>query len=348
MTNSFDPFVDWIEERSHREPFFSGTFWLLFSTLSDPDLLSALRLDSRPLIPVPLSQGSTTVTVRKRTGRTLQAIFNLLPLTTNRVRILFSLDKPGKALRPMYHLLGRTKGTVHLFPIGLPLFKSCSRLSSHFSFADTHIVRGVSYPSRPSEGGADINLSPGNATTFFAKLEEEKRVLKTARLQVPTSEHSCCEFTVGRPGYVSYHKGDFRSLLKLITEKLPTALSDSIKPFERARGNFVQFRFADPLFVDRANYQIVLEALSRLPRTSLALIHTNPYFHATLTNYEDGGEFDIFITGHSTIHIQGLPEASPASFLRIQNGLTDQFQDASISLEQTHQYDLRQLMEGQV
>ena len=63
---------------------------------------------------------------------------------------------------------------------------------------------------------------------------------------------------------------------------------ESAKPFERAQGRFVSFRFSEPFFADRASYRTVLTALSRLPRSSVAVLHANPYFYATVTNYEDG------------------------------------------------------------
>ena len=345
---SLEQLRTWIEKKSQEESYFSGTFWLLFSSLPQADFVRVLGLHQDLRAAVPLSDGSVTVSVPKRTGKTLQATFWNLPVRRDNVHILFSVDKPAKALRPMYRLLARTRGKVQLFPMGYPLVKTCVKLTSGFSFEDTYVVRGVSYPSRPNEGGADISLKPGNAATFFARLEEERRVLRTARLRVPTSERTFCEFTVGRPGYLSYHRGDSAPLLSLITEKLTGALTTSVKPFEKARGGFVEFRFSEPLFVDRANYGAVVDALSRLPRTSVALLHTNPYFHASMTNYEDGGEFDIFITDHSTIHVQGRSDASPASFLRIQEGLTESFRDASVTLEKPMRFTLRDLIEGKV
>src|SRR5260370_21265150 len=237
----------------------------------------------------------------------------------------------------MYHLLAKTRGAVNLFPFGHPLMKSCARLSSNISLQDVYGFRGVSYPSRPNEGGADINLKPGNAAAFFARVEDEKRVIKTITFQAPVEDHVFCQFKIGRPGYLTYQSGPFGVLLELISEKLPVQLANSVRPFEQAKGHYVQFQFSEPLFLEPANYQIVVDALSRLPRTSIALLHTNPYFHAALTNYEDGGEFDIFITGHSTISVRGQGDVSPASFLRIHNGLTEQFQDAHVSLEQPEQ-----------
>jgi hypothetical protein len=295
-----------------------------------------------------MADSAATVSVKNRAEHVTNTTFWGLPIARANVHILFSLDKPGDSLQTIYRLLARANGQVHLFPLGHPLVRLCARLVSDFKFDDTYVLRAVSYPSRPNEGGADINLRAGSASVFFAKLEEEKRVLKSVRFRAPTSESTSCEFTVGRVGYLSFHRGDAGPLLALIADKLAGALSDSVKPFEQARGRFVEFKFSEPLFVDRTNYHAVVEALSSLPRTSVALLHTNPYFHATLTNYEDGGQFDIFITGHSTIYVQGRAGSSPAAFLRIQDGLTESFRDAKVELEKPTHHSLRELLEGRV
>jgi hypothetical protein len=343
-----DEFRVWLEGLSDGESFFSGTFWFLFSELPEIEFRHALELGPVSVSPIPSVAWSTTSTVYMRTGNSVRATFAELPLKRDNVHVLFSLDKPAVALRPMYRLLAHTRGKVHLFPLGAPLVKACARLVPESSLEETQILRGVSYPTRPSDGGADINLKPGNASVFFAKLREERRVLKTARLRAPAGKNSFCEFTVGRAGYITYHKGRLGPLLELVSGDLPKRFSESVRPFEKTRGRFVEFRFEEPLFVDRANYGAVIDALSQMPRTSMALLHTNPYFHAALTNYEDGSEFDVFITGHSTISIQGREEASPASFLRIQNGLTEQFRDASVSLGKRTKFGLQDLLDGRV
>ncbi len=348
MNINFGQLDGWIERQSKTESYFSATFWFLFSTLTEDEFKATLGFKDDKQSAFLDSSASATVTVTKRTGAILQATFTILPVRRQNVYIVVSFDKPKESISPMYRLLARSRGKVQLFPFGHSFIKSSVRLSPRFSLEDTYVLRGVSYPSQPNEGGADINLKPGNALAFFNRVDEERRVLRTARFRAPTSVEATCEFTIGRLGYVSYHKGEFGPLRKLMTETLTQELSILVRPFEKARGNIVEFRFSEPLFVGHKNYGVVAQALSRLPRTSVALIHTNPYFHASLTNYEDGGEFDIFITGPSSIHVQGQGEASPASFLRIQDGLTQLFRDASVSLEKTRQYTFRELMEGQV
>jgi len=349
MTNVLEQFRSWVEKKANEERPFPGTFWFLFSSLPESSFNSVLGLQPTTHHMVPAADHSRTVQVRKRTGTVLQATFYSLPIHHETVHILFSLDKPAQALRPMYHMLARTRGAVSLFPFGHPVMKECCRLNSKCSLEDTRVVRGVSYPSSPNEGGADINLKPGNAAAFFERVEDEKRVLKTATFRAPaTPDGIYCEFKIGRPGYLNYRGGPFDLLFELISERLPKRLATSVRPFEQARGHYVEFKFSEPLFVQPANYHVVVAALSRLPRTSVALLHTNPYFHAALTTYEDGGQFDIFITGHSTIYVRGQGDVSPASFLRIQNGLTEQFREAHISLEKPAEHSFDDLVEGRV
>jgi len=348
MNHGMEQFRDWIQERAVSDPYFAGTFWFVLSPLVEADLAAALNLEAVHSQIVPAADLAGKVTFIGRTGKKSEAIFWHLPFHKHQLYLFFSLVKPRRALRFIYKLLGRARGRAHLFPIGHRLAKSCVRLHPHSPFEQTNVVRGVSYPSRPHEGGADINLRPGNAAIFFAKLEDEQRVLKLARMVAPTGTETSCEFTVSRIGYISYHRGEVGPLLELILGQLSDEMVASVKPFEEAKGRFVGLRFPEPVFTEQAGYRSVLEALNRLPRTTMALIHANPYFHATLTNYEDGGEFDVFITDSSTIYLHGRSEASAASFLRLHTNLAEVFREAAVALEAPHEYHLRDLLEGRV
>jgi hypothetical protein len=346
---SLERFRKWIQQQGAEKPWFAGTFWFVLSPLPDQDFAKSLGLQSVSVAAVPLADSETVVESKDRAKKTGSVTFWHLPFNRQRdLHLLLSLMTPSRSLKFAYRLLARANGKAHLFPIGHHLAKSCVRLSSGYSFDETKIVRGVSYPSRSTEGGADINLKPGNASVFFAKLEEERRVLKLARMRAPVDQHKFSESTVGRVGYVSYHCGEAAPVLDLILDRLPEQMAASVKPFEEAQGRFVELRFPEPVFAERSSHGLVLSALARLPRTTLALIHANPYFHAALTNYEDGGQFDVFITNPSTIHIRGREDASPASFLRLHDSLAESFREARVELEVPPQFTLRDLLEGRV
>ena len=348
MNLSLREFESWIEQKAAEDPHFSGTFWFVLSPLSEDRFADSLR--QRPVDPqtVPLADFAADVVIKNRRDEVHKTTFWHLPFpTANRLHFLFSLERPSRALRFMYQLLARSRGKAHLFPIGHSLVRSCVRLDSRYEFSETRVLRGVSYPSQPSEGGAEIKLNPGDAGVFFEDLDEDRRVLKLARMRAPTGEGSC-EFTISRIGYVSYNRGQFAPLLKLILGQLSDEMSASVKPFEEARGRFVALRFPEPVFAERASYAGVFGALSRLPRATLAVLHSNPYFHATLTNYEDGGEFDVFVTDLSTVRIQGREGASPASFLRLHNSLAEVFREPTVKIEESPVFRLKDLLEGRV
>jgi hypothetical protein len=349
MNESLREFETWIERKAAEDPHFSGTFWFVLTPLEDKHF--AALLGQRPVDPqtVPLADFATDVVIKNRKNRTQQTTFWHLPfLKANRLHLLFSLERPSRAVRFMYRLLAQARGKAHLFPIGHSLVRSCVRLDDSYEFSQTRVLRGVSYPSQPSDGGAEIKLNPGDAGTFFEELDEHHRVLKLARMRARAGREGSCEFTVSRTGYLSYNKGQFAPLLKLILGRLTQEMGKSIRPFEEAKGRFVALRFPEPVFAERASYAGVLGALSRLPRATLAVLHANPYFHAALTNYEDGGEFDVFVTDLSTVRIQGREGASPASFLRLHNSLAEVFREPTVKIEEPPQFRLKDLLEGRV
>ena len=349
MNGTLKQFEAWIEQGAAEDPHFSGTFWFVFSPLSEDRLADTLRGDPVDPQAVPLADFATEVVIKNRQNRRQTTTFWHLPFhTASKLHLLFSLGRPSRVVRFMYRLLGRAKGKAHLFPIGHSLVRSCVRLDNRYEFSQTRVLRGVSYPSQPSEGGAEIKLNPGDAGVFFERLDEDRRVLKVARMRARTGEEGYCEFSVSRIGYVSYHKGQFAALLELILSRLSQEMTASVRPFEEARGRFVALRFPEPVFAERVSYAGVFAALSRLPRATLAVLHTNPYFHATLTNYEDGGEFDVFVTDLSTVRIQGREGASPASFLRLHNSLAEVFREPTVKIEEPPEYRLKDLLEGRV
>ena len=349
MNESLREFETWIEQKAAEEIHFSGTFWFVLSPQSEDRFADGLK--QRPVDPqtVPMADFATDVVIKDRRDRTHKTTFWHLPFHKGSgLHLLFSLERPSRALRFMYRLLARARGKAHLFPIGHRLVRSCVQLDDRYEFSQTRVLRGVSYPSQPSEGGAEIKLNPGDAGVFFERLDEDHRVLKLARMRARVGDEGFCEFTVSRIGYMSYNKGQFAPLLKLILGRLSQEMSASVRPFEEARGRFVALRFPDPVFAERSSYSGVLGALSRLPRATLAVLHANPYFHATLTNYEDGGEFDVFVTDLSTVRIQGRAGASPASFLRLYNSLAEVFREPTVKIEEPHRFRLKDLVEGRV
>ncbi len=270
--------------------------------------------------------------------------FWFLPISTGSVKFLLSTGKPRDTARLMYRLLSRFQGKAQLYPIGHELIRAAVRVSSKYRFEDTEILRGVSYPNPPSEGGAEIDITPGNAREFFDRVNQGRRLLKHVRVRAPYADRAFCEYTVNRIGCVSFHEGSPEVFLGMLTEHLAPRIIEAARPYQKTAGQFVTYKFPTPIFTSPDSYAYVVDALKRLPHSAVAVLHANPYCHATLTNYEDGRQFDVFITDPSTIFVEGHGDIQAASFIRLQNSISLVFQDASVAVERPQTTNLRDLL----
>lgn len=333
----------WIVAQRRGIAYFSANFWIIWSDLDEDAFTSVGRFSQNTAALGPLEKGAH-VSIHKRSGREISAWFWLLPISTGSVKFVLSLGKTRETTRLTYRLLSRFQGKAQLYPIGHNLIRSAVRLSNNYRFEDTEILRGVSYPNPPNEGGAEIDISPGNAKDFFDRVNEGHRLLKLARIRAPYGDGSFCEYTVHRIGCISFHEGDPDVFLAMLTEHLAPRIAEATKPYQKTTGQFVTYKFPTPIFSSPDSYGYVVDALKRLPHAAVAVLHANPYFHALLTNYEDGRQFDVYITDPSTIFVEGHGDIQPASFVSLQNSIALVFQDASIAIERPRKASLKDFL----
>jgi hypothetical protein len=333
----------WIAAQGKGNPYFSANFWIIWSDLDENRFTALGRFSQNTASLGPLEKGAH-VSFYKRSGREISTWFWFLPISTGSVKFVLSLGKARETTRLTYRLLSRFQGKAQLYPVGHDLIRAAVRLSNDFRFEDTEILRGVSYPNPPNEGGAEIDISPGNARDFFDRVNEGHRLLKLVRIRAPYAEHSCCEYTVHRIGCLSFHEGAPEVFLAMLAEHLAPRIVEAAKPYQKTTGQFVTYKFPTPIFSSSESYSYVVDALKRLPHSAVAVLHANPYFHALLTNYEDGGQFDVYITDPSTIFIEGHGDIQPTSFVRVQNSIALVFQDASIAVESPRKPSLKDFL----
>jgi len=335
--------TNWIATQCQRDAYFSANFWLIWSDLDENAFTSAGRFSQNSASLGPLEKGAH-VSVHKRSGREISSWFWFLPISTGSVKFVLSLGNARETTRLTYRLLSRFQGKAQLYPIGHELIRAAVRVSNKFRFEDTEILRGVSYPNPPNEGGAEIDITPGNAREFFDRVNQGRRLLKHVRVRAPYADNSFCEYTVNRIGCVSFHEGSPEVFLAMLTEHIAPRIIEAARPYQKTAGQFVTYKFPTPIFTSPDSYGYVVDALKRLPHSAVAVLHANPYFHAMLTNYEDGRQFDVFITDPSTIFVEGHGDIQPASFVRLQNSISLVFQDASIAVERPRKTSLKDLL----
>src|SRR5208282_3996887 len=117
MNGSLRGFETWIEQKAAEDPHFAGTFWFVLSPFLENRFADSLGQRAVDPQTVPLADFATDVVIKDRRDRTHQTTFWHLPFhKASRLHLLFSLERPSRALRFMYRLLARARGKAHLFP----------------------------------------------------------------------------------------------------------------------------------------------------------------------------------------------------------------------------------------
>jgi len=84
------------------------------------------------------------------------------------------------------------------------------------------------------------------------------------------------------------------------------------------------------LFSTREETGLLLDVVSRMPHTEVAVFHRNPYLHFALFDARDGSNFDVVVTEANSIQIYPGYRASQDAVARIAQELGERFGASSI------------------
>jgi hypothetical protein len=153
---------------------------------------------------------------------------------------------------------------------------------------------------------------------------------------------------VRRVAGATFYTGDFEAFRDLVLDRLAAAAArrrrllvgrkrTPASPPPRP----IRIRLNEPTMVDAAATGLLIAALENSPRTAVAVLHRNPYLHLIVTDYDDGSNFDVFVTKDDEIEVHAGFRSSMGSLARLTQTIGDQFagneiseshQDASVSL----------------
>lgn len=78
-------------------------------------------------------------------------------------------------------------------------------------------------------------------------------------------------------------------------------------------------KFDIEIFKDKSQNHKLIDALQKIPYSSLSIFHANPYLHCTFVDYRDGSSYDIWILSNDKITIVPQMRVSFASLERLSN-----------------------------
>ncbi len=335
----------YIEESSKHKGRYSMCFWLLRSEDRGTSLTQSLGLNRSLLQPEPGAQACTYLLDDEK-----PVFAGLYSVAEHPHFHLLAVESSPWATRQKVHkTVARSKGRVRLFPIGMQIIRNCVRIDPKMGFDKTEVLRAVSYPVAGAVAkGTAVEYEPGPANIVFQNLEEGKKILRTVRMRIPSEKSGMCEVSLGRDGFACFHKGSTSLFYRLMTEKLLPSAEELLKPFQKPKERFWSLKFTLPLGTAQGNYRVLLDALSKIPRSSVAVVHRNPYFHATLVSYEDNSKFDVYVTDTTTLTVERDHRVSEESLLRLKSALSECLSEAQVRVPRKRVFSVEDVLQGRV
>ncbi len=94
-------------------------------------------------------------------------------------------------------------------------------------------------------------------------------------------------------------------------------LRDRQRKSSSVSSDVVVVRAPEPVFSNADFTRALPEKVNALSHSGIAVLHSNPYLHFTVTDYVDGSNFDAFVTSECQVEIYPGYYASPGSIARL-------------------------------
>jgi hypothetical protein len=88
--------------------------------------------------------------------------------------------------------------------------------------------------------------------------------------------------------------------------------------------------FEEPIFKDKNQNKRLIDVLRNLVRSANSVIHDNPYVHATITDYIDNSNYEIWVLSNNRITIVPQTVCTMSSLNRFCDHISKEFQEGAI------------------
>ena len=97
------------------------------------------------------------------------------------------------------------------------------------------------------------------------------------------------------------------------------------------RGRPFRINFARGVIRDQSDVKRLHSALLQVPNTSCTLLHGNPYFHVTMTDYEDGSSYEVISVAESYVVVVPQGRATVRALTSLCRGVFSNFQEGTLA-----------------
>lgn len=151
---------------------------------------------------------------------------------------------------------------------------------------------------------------------------------------------------LSRKGISRYVSGNESIYFNKILPSLATLIStkgdlfnDKAREYGSREAETIEITYEEGAIKGRKENVRLINALEGLKRSSITVYHTNPYMHASILDYEDGTNADVFLTSDRRVSIVPGFNASRKSLSRICDRINQGFLEGTVSEGQEHSKD---------
>lgn len=173
----------------------------------------------------------------------------------------------------------------------------------------------------------------------FQELIQHPASVRTVTFWLGRSTH----LQVRRDGGATLYKGDARLFQDVVLDHLASAaqmrsalLRDRERPPNQPLQHALTVHFSSPPFASEESTNELVQLLYSDSEFGVAVLHSNPYFHATVTDYAVAASADVFVTDASEVTIFPGYKASMAFLSRIADRIADRFPFSHMSPTAAH------------
>ncbi len=206
----------------------------------------------------------------------------------------------------------------------------------------TKIVANYRIHSRGAQKriASAINWTDILYTEAFNNIFRDDAWVRSIEFTVQYEENKMVYFSSGsisRDGLISC-RDNFRFFFyRIVSRALNKAIEDRTLFSNRGREDNQNLKvrplsivFPVKVFQGTENNKKLINALAKLPNSALSVIHSNPYLHASMIDYQDGSSYRLWVLSEDRLIIAPQIRATVASLERIFNHIGESFMEGNV------------------
>jgi hypothetical protein len=198
------------------------------------------------------------------------------------------------------------------------------RASQKIRFQDERSMSAVTWP----------NMSLEDAFSF---IQDNNGWFKSLQFEALKNGHTLSEIFIDRQGrvrtdrqFLIVYDGFIKPACNLLNANYQLFSNRSRKYLENLTPRPLTIDYSADLFEAVSVNEKFINAVSKLDKSSVSVVHGNPYIHMIVTDYNDGSSFDIWVLKRNQIIIVPQMKGTVAGIKRLVNHIFDSFAEGEV------------------